>query len=371
MKKSLLACLALCMILVLIPAANAQEDGYPACSESEFFILLSSLLDYVAADRSAVDTIADLADRAGVHLEQRDDSVSLLPLCGTAIVTQRRVLAMHGDAFAGAALERAGMSRSANPYFARDLVDEMGINRALEDLLSAADAADAPVERGDLRLCARAENDLLNALAAEFLDIDLSPDAQHDAIIAQIDRILAWRGESMARLPECAQAIELGFLWSKATTDAAALLAFRYADVPEGDNPYAQVVSRAREELSTWRKDVMIIQPRYKGATVLALGPASELPACHITIVRTTYRVLTRKVLDVVRTILNIETAADLAAYEQAHLELLESSLRPCLYAPRSSNSTGWRAECWLTAPPGPHRKCWSLRLRGIHSAAM
>ena len=133
----------------------------------------------------------------------------------------------------------------------------------------------------------------------------------------------------MARLPECAQAIELGFLLSKATTDAAALLAFRYADVPEGDNPYAQVVSGTRENLPTWRADLMIIQPRYKGATVLALGPSSELPACHITLIRTTYRVLTRKVIAVVRTVLNAETASDLAAYAQAHLELLESSLAP------------------------------------------
>ena len=329
MKKLLLACIALSLMLALLPAASAQDDGYPACSESEILVLLSSLLDYVSTDKSPVDTIDDLADRAGTHLEQRDSSFSLLPLCETAIVTQRQVIALHGDALGGAALDRARLSRSANPFFARDLVDETGIDRALADLMAAAGAGDAPEERDDIRLCARGENDLLNALAAEFLGIDLSPAAQNETTIAQIDRFLAWRGETMARLPECAQAIELGFLLSKATTDAAALLAFGYAGVTEKDNPYTLPVAQARESLSTWRKHLMIIQPQHKGATVLALGPASALPACYRALIRTTNRVLMRNVLEVAETIHSVETGADLAPYERAQLALLESSLEP------------------------------------------
>ena len=125
------------------------------------------------------------------------------------------------------------------------------------------------------------------------------------------------------------QAIELGFLLSKATADSAAMLAFGYADVPDSDNPYSQPVRGARESLSTWRKDLKIIQPQYKGATELALGPASELSACHRALIRTTNRVLMRNVLAVVETIHSVETGADLAAYEQAQLDLLESSLEP------------------------------------------
>jgi len=94
------------------------------------------------------------------------------------------------------------------------------------------------------------------------------------------DLILAWRGEKMALLPECAQAIENGFLLSKATIDAAAMLAFDYAGLPEADNPYTQVVSETRERLSTWRGDLKIIQPQYKDAQVLALE-AQQAPVCR------------------------------------------------------------------------------------------
>ena len=206
MNKLLLACIAISLVLIGIPSASGQEDGYPACSESEILVLLSTLLDYVTADKSTVDTINELADRAALHIEQRDSSFSLLPLCRAAILTQRQIIALHGDALGGAALDRVRLSRSANPYFARDLVSETGIDRALEDLMAAAGEGDASEERSPIRFCSRAENDLLNDLAEEFLSIDLgSPTSENRTVIVFIDLILAWREETMALLPECAR----------------------------------------------------------------------------------------------------------------------------------------------------------------------
>ena len=330
MKRLLLACIAFTLILALAPATKAEEHGYPACSESEILTLITSLLDYVAVRQPSINTMDDLADNAALHIESRESSFSLLPLCRTAIVTQRQIIMLYGDFAGGSALDRAGVPRSANPYFARDLVDEQRIGRALEDLFAAAGEGAPPEERGKLRFCSRAENDLLNGVAEEFLNIELGPaTAQNPLSISVIEYILDWRDETMALLPECAQAIELGFLLSKATTDAAALLAFRYADMPDADNPYAQPVSQARDSLLTWRKDLKIIQPRYKEAAVLALGPASAMPACQLVLIHTTYRVLMRKVLAVVETIHEVETGADLASYEQAHRDLLASSLDP------------------------------------------
>lgn len=328
MKKLLLACLALS--LLLIPTASGQENGHPACSESEILVLISSMLDYVPLASPSIESFDDVLENAIDHVERRDSSLSLLPLCSAAIVTQRQVIALYSDFAAGSALDYAGVTRSANPYFVRELVDEGRIDRALQDLMAAAGEGAEPEERNAIRLCSREENDLLDELVEEFLNIDLEPPgAQSPLSIAVIHFILDWREEKLALLPECAQAIELGFLLSKASTDAAALLAFRYAAVPDADNPYTEPVTEARASLSTWRKDLMIVQPQYKGATVLALGPASELPPCHSTLIRTTYSVLTRKVLAVVETIASAETGADLTAYEQAHLELLESSLAP------------------------------------------
>ena len=113
-----------------MPAASAQDDGYPACSENEILVLLSTLLDYVPLQRPSVDSIGDLMAYAKLHLDQRESSFSLLPLCRAAIVTPRHVFALFGDFVAGSALDRAGLPRSANPYFARGLASEAGIDRA-------------------------------------------------------------------------------------------------------------------------------------------------------------------------------------------------------------------------------------------------
>ncbi len=328
MRNLLRASVLLALILLLIPSASGQEIGYPACSESEILTLISSMLDYITLRQPTVETVDDLARHASLHIESRDSSFSLLPLCSTAIVTQRQVIALYGDFAGGSALDRAGVPRSANPYFARDLVDEGRIGRALEDLMAAAGEGDAPQERSSIRFCSRAENDLLNELAEEFLSFDLGAGtAGNRTAIVFIDLILAWRDEKMALLPECAQAIEFGFLLSKATTDAAALLAFRYAGVPEAENSYVLPAGQARDSLSTWRKDLMIIQPQYKDATVLALGPASELPPCNAIGVRYAHDVLVSKVMDVVHLGQSAETADDLLAYEQAHIDLRDGSL--------------------------------------------
>ena len=327
MNKLLLNSIALILFLTLTPSLQAQQNGYPACSESEILVLISSMLDYLTLRGSAVDTIDDLVDHAGLHLESRDSSLSLLPLCAAAIVTQRQVVALSGDFAAGAALERAGVSRSANPYFARDLVDETRIDRALDKLMVAAGTGDAPQERSPIRLCARAENDQLNQLAEEFLSIDLGPaTAGNQTVIVFIDLMLAWRDDKLARLPECAQAIELGFLLSKATTDSAAMLAFGYADVPDADNPYSQAVSAARESLSTWRVDLMIIQPQFKGAQMLALGPASELPPCAPRDLAFAYSDVQSDVLASVFS-RSVNSQAELIAFSQAHMGLRNGML--------------------------------------------
>ena len=326
--KTSLASLALLLLLNFAPAASGQENSYPACSESEIVTLISSMLDYLTVRQPSIDSLDDVVDHAALHLESRDASLSLLPLCRAAIVTQRQVIALYGDFAGGSALDRAGLPRDGNPYFARELVDETAVDRALADLLAATGEGDAPEARGELRYCTRAENDLLNQLAADFLSIELgAANAGNRTLIVFIDLILAWREDNMPLLPKCAQAIELGFLLSKATTDTAAMLAFGYAAVPASENPYIQPANRARDSLSTWRKDLQIIRPQYKGAAALALGPASVLPTCNAIGVRYAHDVLVSKVMDLVLMGQRAETAEDLLAYEQAHIDLRAGSL--------------------------------------------
>ena len=153
----------------------------------------------------------------------------------------------------------------------------------------------------------------------------------------------------MALLPECAQAIELGFLLSKATTDAAALLAFRYADAPDADNPYTQPVNEAREKLSTWREDLLIIQPRYKGATVLALGPASALPPCNSVEIAYAYSSILDEVMSVIEISQDLESPTVMIDYGHSHIALRDGTLSRLPMCAELFD-LGWRARDFLDA---------------------
>ena len=313
----------------IIPVARAQEGGYPACTEVEVLALITSLLDYEVAGEVNVETLDDLVANARSRLQRRESSLSLLPLCDAAINAQRQIILLKGDSVGSTALEISQVSPDLNPYIQRNLTFETHLNELATGMLGVdVEEPSAEADRS-IALCSRAQNSLLDDFAMNFLEIETSPSAMQNRTesLVQIDAILGWREENLPQLPQCAQAIELGFLLSKLTTDAAAQFALTYAQVAGDDNPYLNVVEDMREKLRTWRKDSKLALSEYRGATVFALGPGGQLPSCSSDEIKHALLSVTNQVMDVVETGAEAASGADLAAYSAAHLELREATL--------------------------------------------
>ena len=312
-----------------VPVAHGQQHEFPGCSHTEILVLFSTLLDFDSLGGAPIETIDDLIENGRSQLEKRDFTVSLLPLCAEAIGTQRQSIMLKGDLVGYKALSLASLSDDENPYVIRGRIDEKRLAELALGMTSENLEEERSPDDGGIPLCSREENNKLDELVSDFQDTHrIATDAHAgEQWITAVDNLLVWRDENMPQLPECAQAIELGYLLNKVATDSAAMFAFNYAGVSQEDNPYFDTVTLAMRGLESWRDDLKLTRPEYEGATVLALGQAGALPSCTPNELASVHSLVVGKVMDVIISSQSVETAADLIAYGEAHIGLRDGTL--------------------------------------------
>ena len=327
MRKSLL--IGFLLSLILAPAATGQSSQFPKCSQTEILVMVNALLDFGSEGSSPIAALDDLVAKGRSQLEKRESSFSLLPLCAEAIGTQRQDIMLEGDLVGYNALQFAGRSDDANPYVLRGRIDEKRLAELSLDLLSGDTEEDRSPGDGGIALCSREENQRLDQLVSEFQATQRNVDDGQDREqwIISLDNMLVWREDKMLQLPQCAQAIELGYLLNTLATDAAVMFAFSYAGIAADNNPYAESVTLAMRRLATWRDELKLTRPAYEAATVLVLGHGSELPSCSSAELAAAWGVMVGEVMDVVMSAYHVETTADLTAYGDAHISLRGGSL--------------------------------------------
>lgn len=192
------------------------------------------------------------------------------------------------------------------------------------DILSEERGEDIESEIRRLPSCSVSDLADLNALATGFEAAYPKASETGDDVlwIIAVNQILTWRIENMSKLPDCLEAIELGYWLSKATTDIAVHFALNHAEVAPENNPYGATVNRARELLTSWRDQLRLAEPEHQGAIVVAQGPASQLPACSIEQIEEAYRVLQNEVLDLTLCLSNPGGPDDLAQFAAEHMAL-------------------------------------------------
>lgn len=324
MRKSFL--LSILLSLILAPAVAGQSSEFPKCSQTEILVLMNSLLDF---DSAPGETHDDLIERGRSQLEKRESSFSLLPLCAEAIGTQRQNIMLKGDLVGYNALRLAGLSDDENPYVIHGRIDEKRLAELSLGLLSEDMEEERSADDGGIVFCSREENQKLDHLVSDFGATQSAVDdgQNREEWINSLDNMLGWREDKLQQLPQCAQAIELGYLLNKLATDSAAMYAFSYAGIPAENNPYAESVALTLRGLTTWRDELLLTRPEYEGATVLALGQGSELPPCSSAEIAAAYSVILDEVMAVILTAQRVEAAADLIAYGDAHISLRDGSL--------------------------------------------
>ena len=326
MRRLLL--ISLFLSFTLVPAAGGQDSRFIRCSEYEVLVLLNSLIDFEIFDFSPIETIDDIERRAANLLEARESSYALLPLCAEAIAMQRRAIMLKGDLVGQTALRLAGVAADDNPYMIRFpnlLEDDKSL--ALEMISGDREEDIQTDDRGAL-WCSSAELAALDALAADFEAALSKSEAGAGANgLRAVDQILSWRIDNMPTLPECSAAIELGFLLSKATADAGAQFALRYAEVAPEANPYSATLSEARASLASWRDILKLRHGSYASGLVVALGPESQLPACSAEQIASAFEIIDGEVMDLLASAQYIDNTDELVDFANAHMAIRDGFL--------------------------------------------
>lgn len=269
-------------ILSLALPLRAQEYELPICASGEFLQIFHTIVEHQIRLDDAFASFADLMTYSRAQIANREDSLSQLPFCREAIATRRLFVQLGGDTVARAALELAALPTADNPYHQRLRSDEDRIGALAVTMLDVdRSMAPAPAER-QLNACEPASMRRLDRAAASLLDLveataTVGSQAQY---VASVDRRLAWREDALARLPECADSIDVMLLMNTLATDAAAHQALAFAGVSQGSNPYAALEAEGIMRLRGWQED-----RRITGAPASLVTGA--LPRCTLDELRT------------------------------------------------------------------------------------
>ena len=237
---------------------------------------------------------------------------------------QRQKIMNKGDLIGQTALRLSGVPDGANPYTLHfpNLLDD---DKNLAATMITGERGEE-IETEDRRLpsCSRAEMNALDALVADFDEVYTKAEEAGDEArwIIAVDQILNWRIDNMPTLPDCLEAIELGYWLSKASTDAAVQFSLNHAKVAPENNPYGATVNITREVLSSWRDHLKLANPENDSAIVVALGPASALPACSVAAIKEAHSVLQNDVLDLIKDMIFPSGSEDLKKFVARHLAL-------------------------------------------------
>ena len=232
----------------------------PECAQSESLAIALPALKFeemLAYPRAT--SVAEMLDYAATYLEWRQLSFDQFPLCLEAHVSRLQFTQVTGDVIARRVLDIDGRLYSRNPF--RELPNDKERYSALTDTLYASSRADGPApEEREIASCSDKEietvAELANGIAAlaqsaETLDYETDLVSFHSGI-------LAWREELIARLPQCAGAVELGWLMNDIHIDLAVLGSLTYVGVEAETLPQADIIEGNLSKLSNAARELGI-----------------------------------------------------------------------------------------------------------------
>ena len=197
------------------------------------------------------DTIDELADYSAAYLEWREKGFRAYPLCLDAHNIRLQFTQIIGDVIARRALDIDGRLYGSNPW--RQLPnDSERFDRLTDALFDTRRAVGPPPEERVAPACTDEEietaSELANGIAsvaqaAETLDHGTGLPAFHQGI-------LDWRDGLMARLPQCAGVVELGWLMNDISIDLAVLHSLIFVGADVDALPHPAVIAEGLARMS-------------------------------------------------------------------------------------------------------------------------
>ena len=222
------------------------------CSDADELAIALAAIKYEELLKSPrADTVDELVEYSVAYLEWREAGFRAYPLCLHAHNIRLQFTQIIGDVIARRALDIDGRLYGGNPW--RQLPnDSERFDRLTEALFDSRRAVGPPPDERVLPACTDEEIEtaaqLANGIAslagaAETLDHEAGLPAFHQGI-------LDWRGDLMARLPQCAGAVKLGWLMNDISIDLAVLHSLIYTGVDADVLPHPTVIADGLARMS-------------------------------------------------------------------------------------------------------------------------
>ena len=220
----------------------------PQCSSADALVIAAAAVKFEEMLKYPRALIIDeMVDYALSYLEWRDIGFRAYPLCSEAYNIRLLFTQLVGDVITRRALDIDGRLYSGNPW--RQLANDSERFEALTDALYASRrAAGPPPDKRVLAACPVDEIKAVSQLADGVLSIAGLADPLD--LPAYHQRILDWRADLMARLPQCDGAVQMGWLMNDISIDLAVLGSLTYVGVASETLPHSALIAENLARLS-------------------------------------------------------------------------------------------------------------------------
>ncbi|MCY3917873.1 MAG: hypothetical protein OXG49_17870 [Chloroflexi bacterium] len=248
-----------------------KEHGAPSmgrlrsCSEDDVSTIEGAEKSYdELLDYPTWFSIDELVGYALTYLEWREDAFGDFPHCAEAHEIRLDFTQIVGDVFARRLLDIDGRLYGESPW--RQLPDDFLRYARLDEALFAAHLVSGPpADERVVPVCTAGEIENVADLASGIVAIAQSLDPGM-ALPAYHRRILSWRQDLMARLPQCAGAVELGWLMNDIHIDLAVLGSLSFVGAEDDALPHADIIEENLARMADQAQALGI-------ATIAAPGP--------------------------------------------------------------------------------------------------
>ncbi|MCY4070550.1 MAG: SH3 domain-containing protein [Chloroflexi bacterium] len=324
--------ISLLSLLFFTGVIQSQPSGLPACDNEDLKPILDLVIKFQLASGASITTMDELIGFAVEQLYWRDNELARLPSCWEAHRVHLSVIRLIGELVGRTALELDGMPESENPF----LRIVPSYQERLQELVVTAMSIDPNLTTAPEREpppCPRQSADELSDIVFELQALEAVSLGIEDRnkILASIDRQLQWLDDALARLQDCADAIEISLLVAKLTSDLSALQALTFAGVPEGANPFGRPMAQHTQSLIDLADELPAAEQELVSSEslsrVLAVGRSGELPACTIDDQVQAWARVAESYHELLDTMQTVENMDDLLTYSRLSLDIRETVL--------------------------------------------
>lgn len=241
-------------------SGGGDESRLQHCSDAdELAIALAALKFEELLKYPRADTIEEIVEYSVNYIEWRDIGFRAYPLCLHAHNIRLQFTQIVGDIIARWALDIDGRLYGSNPW--RQLPnDSERFDKLTDALFDSRLAFGPPPAERVVAVCSEAEVDAVSELANGILSLARTGEALElpDGLSSYHQQILDWRDDLVARLPQCAGAVKLGWLMNDISIDLAVLYSLIFVGADADLLPHPTALAEGLARVSQLAKDLGI-----------------------------------------------------------------------------------------------------------------